>query len=253
MSMTLESLPATSRIMSYGEYQLLGYKGLDFEWHMRVLASYAKLLSSEVFGMVREDAAREVMFNMSNSGSIIIATVRDTGEAVAYSTQRILEPVVDGSRIRVMYTSTRAVKCEHEGKGVGPATLQYAFSMHDAPDILGGRTGMAPVVELYSKSGLIAEGKLYPFDRPYGESRAMQEVLKYVASQTREKHPINENTGLMEEVYDKDSDQVYDPEKASSRVQAIRERMIIEFGLRPMRGDAMIVLGVKRGWTRFVD
>lgn len=249
----IEALPATSRIMSYGEYRLLGYKGHDFGWHLRDLADFATHLSAEVFGMERKDVAREVMFNMNTGGSMIIATLIDTKEAVGYSTQRVLEPTIYGSRVRVMYTSTRAIKKAHEGNGVGPATLQYAFSMHDAPDVLGGRTGMAPAVDVYYKSDLIAEGKLYPFDRLYSESSTMQDILRYVASQTKERRPVDESTGLMEGVYDKDSENLYDPEKASPRVREIRERMISEFRLNPANGDALIVLGVKKGWTRFRD
>lgn len=249
----LERLPATGRIMSYGDYQLLGYKGPEFMWNSPVLATNARIISSEVFEMEREEAASEVTYNMKNGGSIIIATLQSTGEAVAYSTQRILEPTIDGNRIRVMFTTTRAVKKGHDSKGIGPAMLQYAFSTHDAPDIIGGRTGMAPVIDMYYKADLIEEGKFYPYDRYYNESHSMVDVLRYVNAQTKEKRPVNENTGHTPSVYDKDSERLYIPQKASVKVKEYRDRMINEFGVIPARGDALIVLGVKKGWTRFSE
>lgn len=156
----IELLPATSRTMSYGErYRSYGYKGPDLAWNIGVLARIANRISTEAFGIEREEAAREIMSFSGNGeiGSIVIVALADTREAIAYSTQRILEPTIEGRQVRVMLTTTRAVMPDHAGKGVGPVTLDHSFNMHDAPDILMTRTGMAQVANLYDKSGKIKE------------------------------------------------------------------------------------------------
>lgn len=249
MTMVERKLPATSRIMAYGEYQLSAYKGMDFEWNVGDLAEYAKSLSVKIFGLSREETAREVAANMRNGGSIVLATLTATEEVVGYTTSRVLEPVIDGNPIRVHFTTTASVLPEHEIKGVGTAMKQFSYSTSGSPDILGGRTRKPPVVRTYYRSNLVEEGKLYPLDKLYETSRNMWSVLRYVASQLWPRLEVNDKTGLIEGVY-KDELDTYDYERASPEVRAIDAKMR-EFGASPDTNNAIVLLGVRRGWTRF--
>lgn len=248
---TERELPETSRIFSYGEYKLRGYKGITFEYYLRPLREVAADLSEEVLAISAKDAAEEVVSNMSRGGGIIIATLVDTGEAVGYSTQRILQPFIGTNRPRVMYVSTRAVKPEHQRGGLGTALLQYANTVHDAPDIIGGRTQNPAVVRSYYQSGLFK--MIYPFDKTYEESLLMQEVLRYIVAQTRHKYPVDERTGLVQAVYKDGKSSAYDNEQASPEVQEIYARML-RFGLVLDNGDALHVTGiVNKGEQSFAE
>lgn len=257
MGAPIESLPATSRIASHGEYNLLGYKSLEYNFYLPAFRRIAERGFTEVFDVDPTDALREIAFNMNNGGSIVIATLRDTGEAIGYSTQRILRPPSEGW-VRVLYISTRVVQTDHQRKGVGTALLRFVHNLHDAPDIVGGRTQNPAIVKSYMNSDLLT--KLYPFDELYGRPQPMEEeltpiqkVLRYVAAQTKDRHPVDLSTGLMKAVYKEGSSHAYDNDQASPEIQKIFIRMRCEFGVDPDNGDGLIVLGVKKGRTNFIE
>ena len=250
MTMVMErDLPTTSRIGDHGEYNLLGYKGVDYGYNLPAFRHIATVMFRETFQIEPVDALQEVAFNMNNGGSIVIATLRNEGEAVAYSTQRLLRPRDSG--VRVLYISTRLVQPDHQKGGLGTALLRFAHNLHDAPDIVGGRTQNPAIVTSYYKSELFR--KIYPFDDTYDKSESMQKVLEYVVSQTKDKNLPDLTTGLVEAVYKEGASKAYDDEKANPEVQKIYQRMTKEFGLKPENGDAIYILGIKKGWTNFVE
>lgn len=254
MSTIIErDLLETSRIwtMPRGKYKLRAYKGIEFAFHLPRLKKIVAELSREVHAISERDAAEEVVYNMSNGGSIVIATLADSQEAVGYSTQRILQPTIGVNRPRVMYISTRAVRTEHQKGGLGTALLQYANSLHAAPDIIGGRTQNPVVVRSYYQSGLFS--RIYPFDRTYDQSQSVQAVLRYIVLQTRNRFPLDERTGLVREVYKEGKSRAYDNAKASPEIQALYTRMMQEFGLEPDRGDALHVTGITKGRLSFLE
>lgn len=251
MNRVERGLPATSRIISYGEYQLLAYRGIDFEWNVGDLGGHAKVLSARVFGLSREETAEEVAANMRNGGSIVLATLTETQEVIGYTTSRVLQPTIEGNLTRVHFTTTALVIPQYENKGLGTVMKQFSYSISGSPDILGGRTRKPPVPRTYYKSNLMEDGKFYPLDRLYDTSRNMQLVLRYIALQLWPRLKVNERTGLMEGVY-KDELDTYDYEKASPEVQAIDVKMRA-LGVGPDTNNALVLLGIRRGWTRFVE
>lgn len=284
MSMTLERLPATGRQENYGTYIILGYADEDLKLNMGVLQSIAKLIDERVFGMERAHAAADVAVNLRNGGSMTIVAMADTHKPVGYSSQRILAPVLEGNRRKIMFTTTRAIEKDLQGQGLGPETLRFSFNMHGAPDIVAGIVGWAPPIVAYYESGVIAElegderataeakiepseddelnyirrqlalVKLYPIIKPYSESDLMQEALVYVVGQSRYKgHSLDREIGLLPSLWDKDSTQLYNPEKASRRVQLIGSLLRDRFNLDSTKGDAMVVMGPKTGWKPFID
>lgn len=283
MSMVAERLPETGRMESYGRFLILGYADEDLRFNVGVLQSIARRIDMDVFGTEREHAAQDVAYNLRYGGSMTIVARADTHEAVGYASQRILMPVLEGNRRRIMFTTTRAIEKTLQGRGLGPETLRFSFNMHN-PDIVGGIVGWAPPIVAYYGSAVIAElegsaretaeagvevsdndelneikrqiarVKLYPFFRPYGESYLMQEAMEYVVGQSRYRsNPFNNDTGLMKKLWDKDSTGLYDARKASLRTRVIGALLREEFDLDPTEGDAMVVLGPKRGWRAFVD
>lgn len=95
----------------------------------------------------------------------------------------------------------------------------------------------------------------YPFYRPYGQSEPMSQVIRYVVRQMNwgNRFYVNEDIGLIKSAFDKNPDRFYDPQKASTAVAAFHDRMLDEFHCDPAKGDALIMAGVKEGWTRFID
>lgn len=250
MSIKVESFPETSRIWFHGEYKLVAYKGAEYGFFLPEFRRLAGCLSASVFKIDPDDASKEVAFNMNNSGSMVIATTiaREETEAVGYSTQRILQPPWE-SGVRVLYISTRLVRSEHQKSGLGTALLRCAHNLHDAPDIVAGRTQNPAVVRSYDESDLFR--KLYPFDETYDVSPRIQRVLDYVALQI--KHPTDPVTGLTKGAYKEGKSRSYDDGEAGSEVRAIYNRMINEFGLNSEEGDAIIIMGLKKGRTNFIE
>ncbi len=245
-----EGVPETSRFVTHGEYELRGYKGPEYAYHGPSFLHVAKQMFADVFHLNPDEAAKEVASNIRSGGSIVLATHRPSGEIVAYSTQRILQPPFE-SGVRIMLTTTRLVLPEHWGNQLGPDMMRFAHILHDAPDVSAGRTQDPRVPRLYQKSGLLTG--VYPFDKSYKDSPRMQRVLEYVADQMRPKRAVDLDTGLTKEIYGEGASRAYDNTVAPPELQAFYARMINEFGMNPEQGDALVIMGVKRGRTNFVE
>ncbi len=78
--------------------------------------------------------------------------------------------------------------------------------------------------------------------------------LEYLLQKSRYKdHLCIKESGLLEGLWDKDCSQLFNSEKASRRVEILGQIMKDEYGCDPTRGDAMVVMGKKKGWTPFAD
>lgn len=287
MAMAVEKcpqLPPTGRRQDYGKYIILGYADQDLWYNQGVLEKIARYTEMQVFGVEREFAVQDVAFNFRNGGSMTIAADADTYEAVGYSSQRLLAPTIDGYRRRIMFTTTRAVQKPYQGEGVGPELLRFSFNMHGAPDIVAGIMGWAPPVTAYYKSGVVAEllgddrkaaeaqiqpsgdeeldeimkllatVKLYPFFKNHTESTLMSESLAYILQQSRYKGiHFEPETGLMKNLWEKDSTMLYVPEKASRRVEVIGQVLENKIHCDAKTGDAFVVMGPRKGWIPFLD
>lgn len=282
--MTAERLPATGRMQTYGNFVILGYADQDLSYNTGVLQNIARRIDMDVFKTEREHAASDVAYNFRMGGSMTLVAKADTLEPVGYSSQRVVAPTLEGNRRRIMFTSTRAIEEDLQGEGLGPETLRFSFNMHGAPDIVAGIVGWAPPVAVYYESGVIAElegnekvaaeakvqlsgdneldqirrqlavVRIYPIFRPYSESPLIQEALDYIVGQSRYRgHSLDKETGLLSSLWEKDSTQLYNLEKASRRVEVLGELMIDKFHLDPTKGDAMVIMGPKAGWRAFVD
>ena len=183
-----------------------------------------------------------------------------------------------------MFTSTRAIQTEHQAKGIGPETIRFSLNTHGNPDIVSAIIGMSPPLAGYYEAGVIAEVegsekedigekiestgdeelddinkqlalvRLYPIFRPYTESPLMQEALEAVYSQSRYRgHPFNKEVALLSGLWDKDSTKLFDPEKAGRRAAVIGGVLIDRFHMDPTQGDALVIMGPKKGWRAFVD
>lgn len=284
MAMALERLPATGRREDFGKYIILGYAQEDRLVNTAVLQNIARRIEAEVFGVERRYAIEDVAFNFRNRGSMTVAVDRETEEPVGYSSQQVLAPILEGARRKIMFTSTRANKEVAQGDGLGPETLRFSFNMHDAPDIVAGIMGWAPPVVAYLKSKVVDElegngraaaeasiepsgdedldrikrqlavVRLYPFFRRHSQSDLIAAALGYILRQTRYRGmPYDLDTGLMKRLWEKDSTLLFRAEKASRRTEVIGDILKDDFDCDPTTGDAIVVMGPKRGWRAFLD
>lgn len=281
--MTADRLPATSRRADYGPYRILGYPGRDLEVNIRELEPIARQLEIAVFGVERPYAIEDVAHNFRNGGSMTVVVSNVTGELLGYSSQRLLVPRLEGHNLRILFTTTRAMVRSAQGEGIGPETLRFSVNMH-SPDIVAGIMGWSPPVAAYYNSGVIDElsgeqrieaeagiettgdeeldeikkqisrVRLYPFFRPYTQSPIMASALRYVLQQSRyNAHTFDPESGLMKELWDKDSNMLLQPDKVSRRIKVIDELLQNNFDCNPTTGDAIVVMGPKSGWRAFGD
>lgn len=284
MNTITERLPATGRMQDFGKYKILGYKDEDQRFNTAVLQSIARRIEMQVFEVERKYAIEDVAFNLRHNGSMTVAIDAATHEPVGYSSQQVLAPILEGGRRRIMFTSTRAVIRDFQGEGIGPEIIRFSFNMHGAPDIVAGIVGWAPPIAAYYKSGVVAElegeerkvaeagielsgddeldeikgqlavVKLYPFFKRHNQSSVMEEGLEYILKQSRYNGiSFDPETGLMKELWEKDSTMLYRAEKASRRVEIIGELLVNDIKCNPTTGDAMVLMGPKRGWRSFLD
>lgn len=284
MAMATERFPSTGRRQDFGKYIILGYANEDQWVNTAVLQNIARRIEIDVFGVERKYAIEDVAFNLKNNGSMTVAIDSETEEAVGYSSQQVFAPMLEGGRRRIMFTSTRANKEQWQGEGVGPETLRFSFNMSGAPDIVAGIMGWAPPVVGYYKAGVVAElegnerveaeakvqpsgddeldeiyrqiltTRLYPLFRRHSESPLMAEALDYILRQSRYKGiPYNPDTGLMKELWEKDSTMLFRTAKSSRRVEVVGSLLKDTFNCDPTTGDAIVVAGPKKGWRSFLD
>lgn len=284
MTMITEKLPPTGRMQDFGKYKILGYADADQRFNTAVLQSIARRIEMEVFGVERKYAIEDVAFNLRHNGSMTVAIDTETHEPIGYSSQQVLAPTLEGGRRRIMFTSTRAVIGDFQGEGIGPEIIRFSFNMHGAPDIVAGIMGWAPPVAAYYKSGVVAElegeekkaaeaeiessgddeldeikrqlavVKLYPFFRRHNQSDLMSEGLEYILQQSRYKGvTFGLEAGLMKGLWEKDSSMLFRAEKSSRRVEVIGKLLEEDFNCKLLTGDAIVVIGPKKGWKAFID
>lgn len=283
MATTTERLPETGRMQDFGSYKLLGYADEDQKFNTAVLQGIARKIEMDVFGVERGYAIDDVAFNLRHNGSMTVAINAETHEPIGYSSQQVLAPTLEGGRRRIMFTSTRAVLEDFQGGGIGPEIIRFSFNMHGAPDIVAGIMGWAPPVIAYYKSGVVAElegeekkaaeariessgddelddikkqlavVKLYPFFRRHDQSDLIEGALDAVLRQSRYKGiSYDSETGLMKGLWEKDSSMLFRAEKSSRRVEVIG-KLLEDFNCKLLTGDAIVVIGPKRGWRAFLD
>lgn len=284
MTMATERLPSTGRRQDCGKYLILGYADWDMWFNKGVLLNIARQIEMKVFGVERDFAIQDVTFNFRTGGSMTVVADAVTEEPLGYSSHRILAPMLEGNRRRIMFTTTRAIRKEFQGEGMGPETVRFSFNMHGAPDLVAGIMGWAPPVCAYYKSGVVAElggeekrvvesavelsgddeldeinkmratTKLYPLFRRFNQSELITEAVEYTLKQSRYSGiHYDPETGLMPGLWDKDSMMLYQADKASRRVEVIGEWLKNEFHCNPSNGDAILVMGPKKGWRAFID
>lgn len=245
-------LPETSKVHQHGtKYLLQAYDGSEFRFHVPVFRPIAAEISKVAFSIEKDvDALKEVGGNMAAGASIIFATLIETGEVVAYSTQRILKPPFEPG-VRVMYTSTRAVVEEHRKNGLATALLTYANTLHGGPDILCGTTPNPEIVDLYERSGIIVPDTYSPRRRSYEEAPRLKRVVEYVVGQTKGSAVVMSPKGVLHGIY-KDGWDAYDNTTAKPETQETYAWMeSLEY--RQFNGDAIVIAGIKKGRTHFVE
>lgn len=251
--------PVTTLPLSLNEqFVAEAFKGEDFSKYRTALKEIAGGLYQLAHGLTPHQTVAEVEDYLNRPGASIVLVRPRVLENAAYVGLGMQYPIRaddgSGGELKVSYFG-RAISPAFQQMKIGPFLVQAIKWLHE-PDILAAKSqnpaaisSLIPAPNI-SEQSIFVDSTMYPFDRRYDdvspEAVQMRQIMLQVAKRSgKHTEEVNPDTGVLKYVYPEGRARGFDPNKASSRVMALYERMQKEFGLVPDDGDAIFYMG----WT----
>lgn len=227
-------------VCTKGRFILEIYNGEQTKERVDILRERVAIVYYQGFGLGIMQTADEVRESLIKKGSVFF--VKLDNKDIAFSIQHTMRVTIPDDRgseklARVLYTSSRLVLPDYQGKGIGKWTMQVEDD-ECKPDYFAGRS-QNPAIHLGWES-LSFTGEDRPIHKDYrGEdlkSRQFRTVLWALVRTS--KIPVDINTGLSEGVYKEGETKGYIPDLSHERYAEINKRML-DLGLVRERGDTL--------------